>query len=365
MCVRGRCAAALPVLPLLASPPCAAIAPCRPRRRASLATDTVTRAPAPGPAPAGVGSPGCGGVPRGAGVSPRGAAAAAGPRSERRVLLGSDRGCGDSDRSATRCIVSSGVLCSLSYAFACGRWWRDFFFIFVQRAERFPRFSQLETCEVFKANALGAVSSHGAASFPSGCRCQLRPLHPGDAALAARCPLLCPAGLCPGCLPKTTPTSCCFALLASPPGTLERIAAGFSAVPRISHSSCGCIAHSSSSGSAGSISSPPRARQHHLPVPGISPCPHPLLHAPVPSVSPAARRDVSDAGAVLRYGLSSCPQAGGCDQAALALQFSSHSKSGALPIQIQLRKETEAPGALWIMPQYLRTLGICSGACRK
>lgn len=110
-------------------------------------------------------------------MSPRGAAAAAGPRSERRVPLGCDRGCGDSDRSATRCIVSSGVPRSLSYAFACGRWWRDFFY-FCTAGGEIPRFSQLETCEVFTADPLGAVSSRRASSFPSGCRCHLRPLHP-------------------------------------------------------------------------------------------------------------------------------------------------------------------------------------------
>lgn len=49
--------------------------------------------------------------------------------------LGSYRG--RSDRSTTRCIVSSGVSRFLSYAFACGRWWWGLF-LFLCSGRRDP-----------------------------------------------------------------------------------------------------------------------------------------------------------------------------------------------------------------------------------
>lgn len=149
VCVRGRCAAA-PARspPPRLSPVCAAIAPLSPPAlNLGGCRGTETWHPRCSSCPGSVrghlsGSeqrlmPRGVGVSPGGGMSPRGAAAAAGPRSERRVPLGCDRGCGDSDRSATRCIVSSGVPRSLSYAFACGRWWRDFF-LFLCSGRRDP-----------------------------------------------------------------------------------------------------------------------------------------------------------------------------------------------------------------------------------
>lgn len=56
---------------------------------------------------------------------------------------------------------------------------------------------------------------------------------------------------------------------------------------------------------------------------------------------------------MLRSRFSSCPQPGGWDEASLPLQFASHSMSRALPAESQFRRETEAPGAFWMMAQNL------------
>lgn len=222
--------------------------------------------------------------------------------------------------------MSSGVPRSLSYAFACGRWWRDFF-IFVQRAERSPAFPSWKLVRFSRQihSVLSAAAepphSHLAAGAISG-RC-IRGER-GDAALAPRCPLLCPAGLCPGRFPERTPRGRFFSLLASPLGRSKRIAAGFSAVPNLPQF-------------LWLRRAAPRLAAPAPLVPGIAPCPAPSCSSSpgckpdelMFCVSPAARRDVSGAEVVLKYWFSSCSglhQPAGWDEAALPLQFSSHSQ---------------------------------------
>lgn len=151
MCARGRSAAAPARSPAPPSPGSAAIvSPSAPGLSLASGRGAETRVPPRLHPPAQ--SPGEGisprlrrrlaprrlGEPRG---PPAGRALGAGgsppERWMKRPGLGSDRGCSDSDRTATRCIVSSGVSRFLSYAFACGRWWWGLF-LFLCSGRRDP-----------------------------------------------------------------------------------------------------------------------------------------------------------------------------------------------------------------------------------
>lgn len=150
VCVRGRCAAA----PARSAPPplpplpgarcdraplgagaqrgtdtsvCVCVCPLRLHSPALLRRPKSGRGHPCGAEP-GFGRPGVGVSPPGRGVK------LPGTGTQHRVLLG----CSDTDGTATRCIVSSGVSRFPSYAFACGRWWWWGLFLFLCSGWRDP-----------------------------------------------------------------------------------------------------------------------------------------------------------------------------------------------------------------------------------
>lgn len=199
------------------------------------------------------------------------------------------------------------------------------FFYFCAAGGEIPRFSQLETCEVFAADRCCQqppsllipiwllVPSPAAASEVSGAM--------PPSLLAALCSAR--PGSALAIYPKEHQGAASFP--CSPPLLADSNASlPDSALCRIPHSFCGSTVQllvwqrQPRSCPAPSCSSSPGCKPDELMF----------------CMSPAARRDVSGAEVVLKYWFSSCSglhQPAGWDEAALPLQFSSHSKSWALP----------------------------------
>lgn len=199
------------------------------------------------------------------------------------------------------------------------------FFYFCAGGGEIPRFSQLETCEVFAADRCCQqppsllipiwllVPSPAAASEVSGAM--------PPSLLAALCSAR--PGSALAIYPKEHQGAASFP--CSPPLLADSNASlPDSALCRIPHSFCGSTVQllvwqrQPRSCPAPSCSSSPGCKRDELMF----------------CMSPAARRDVSGAEVVLKYWFSSCSglhQPAGWDEAALPLQFSSHSKSWALP----------------------------------